>query len=149
MSDVALDTNILVYFAGIVGADDDRRKIDIIANLMGRLDGEERIIIPTQVLGECYNVFSRSGQSREDALSLINGLADRYPVFGGGPETMMQALKLTAEHKLQIWDALILVSASEAGCTTLLSEDMQDGFAWRSITILNPLSERAEKLLFG
>jgi predicted nucleic acid-binding protein len=149
LSDIALDTNILVYFAGIIHSGDDRQKIGTITELMARLDSEDRIVIPTQILGECYNVFTRSGQSREDALLLIEGFSLRYPIIGCRPETMMEALKLATQHRLQIWDALILASASEAGCRVLLSEDMQDGFQWRSIEVLNPLADRTERLLFG
>ncbi|WP_252263399.1 hypothetical protein [Paracidobacterium acidisoli] len=38
----------------------------------------------------------------------------------------------------QIYDALVIAAALEAGCTTLYSEDMQDGQKIDGLTIRNP-----------
>jgi predicted nucleic acid-binding protein len=38
----------------------------------------------------------------------------------------------------RIYDSVILAAAIEAGCTMLLSEDMQDGQHVGSLTIRNP-----------
>jgi predicted nucleic acid-binding protein len=35
-------------------------------------------------------------------------------------------------------DAIILAAAVEARCDLLLSEDLQDGFAWRGVVVTNP-----------
>ena len=50
-------------------------------------------------------------------------------------------------HNLAIWDAIILAAAAEAGCRMLLSEDMQDGFTWGGVTIVNPFAPQPHKLL--
>jgi predicted nucleic acid-binding protein len=42
---------------------------------------------------------------------------------------------------LSWWDSLIISSALDCEATTLLSEDMQDGLAIRSLEILNPFSQ--------
>jgi predicted nucleic acid-binding protein len=149
LSDVALDTNVLAYFTGVIGSEADRPKVSLVSNLLDRLDAAERIAIPSQVLGECFNVLCRSGRGREEAMNTVTRFAGRYPVVGGGYSTMTEALSLAVQHNLQIWDALILASASEAGCSILLSEDMQDGFCWRGVTIINPFGDRAETALFG
>jgi predicted nucleic acid-binding protein len=62
---------------------------------------------------------------------------------------MMKASDLVADHQFAIWDAVILASASEAGCRLLLSEDMQDGFTWGGVTIANPFAPEPHKLLRG
>jgi predicted nucleic acid-binding protein len=36
------------------------------------------------------------------------------------------------------WDALIVAAAQVAGCTYLLSEDMQDGQHYGAVTVVNP-----------
>jgi hypothetical protein len=48
---------------------------------------------------------------------------------------------------LAIWDAIILAAASEAGCRVLLSEDMQEGFTWGGVTIINPFAFSPHRLL--
>ena len=38
-----------------------------------------------------------------------------------------------------MFDALLLATAREAGCTVLLSEDMQDGAEFDGVVVRNPL----------
>ena len=40
----------------------------------------------------------------------------------------------------QIGDALIVSVCAESKCRVLLSEDMQHGFAWGGVTIVNPFT---------
>jgi predicted nucleic acid-binding protein len=61
---------------------------------------------------------------------------------------MLAAVDLAAEHRISIWDAVILGCAAEASCRVLFSEDMQHGFIWRGLTVINPFSER-DPLLEG
>ena len=37
--------------------------------------------------------------------------------------------------------------AAEGGCRLLLSEDLQDGFSWRGVTIANPFAASRHPLL--
>lgn len=57
------------------------------------------------------------------------------------------ATTLAADHGLTIWDAVILAVAAEAECRLLLSEDMQHGFLWRGVTIVNPFAGDPHPLL--
>ena len=59
------------------------------------------------------------------------------------------ATTLAADHGLTIWDAMILTVADEAGCRLLLSEDMQHGFTWRGVTIVNPFTSDLYPLLMA
>ena len=61
--------------------------------------------------------------------------------------TMLQAIALATEHGLQIWNAVILAAAAEARASLLLSEDMQDGFTWRGVTVANPFATTPHPLL--
>jgi hypothetical protein len=60
---------------------------------------------------------------------------------------MLLAADLAADHQLGIWDSVILATASQAGCRLLLSEDMQDGFTWGGVTVVNPFSETTSAML--
>jgi predicted nucleic acid-binding protein len=66
--------------------------------------------------------------------------ATTHAVFG-------TALDLAADHQLQMFDAIILAASAEAGCRMLLSEDMQDGFVWRGVTVVNPFADPLHPLL--
>jgi len=57
------------------------------------------------------------------------------------------ALYLAADHGLQIWDALILSVAADNRCRLLLSEDWQNGYIWRGVTVVNPFAVPRSPLL--
>jgi predicted nucleic acid-binding protein len=57
-------------------------------------------------------------------------------------ETHQIALGIAKRHKYHIYGALVIASALEASCTTLYSEDLQDGQAIGGLTIRNPFRKR-------
>jgi len=140
---IALDTNILVYAEG--GNDPERRRI-----ALDVLDAfpEESVFLPTQVLGELFNVLTRkAGWSREAARDAVLAWRDSMPVIDTSVSTLMAATDLSVDHEFRIWDAVILAAAAEAGCRLLLSEDMHDGFTWRGVTVTNPFASSCHPLL--
>lgn len=52
-------------------------------------------------------------------------------------DILARAADLAVRNKLAIWDCIILATAAQAGCQLLLSEDMQDGFAWGGLVVAN------------
>ena len=72
---------------------------------------------------------------------------DAFPVIETSAEVMLAAADLATDHELRIWDAVILSAAGEAGCRLLLSEDLQDGFTWKGVTVTNPFSTPKHELL--
>ncbi len=140
---LALDTNVLVYAEGVNGTDQQDRA----AELMVALSGADRII-PVQALAELFNVLTRkAGWSASDALMQVMKWRDFAEPVETSETVLDAALHLSSIHKLRIWDALILAAAAEAGCRLLLSEDMQDGFTWRGVTVVNPFAEPRSPLL--
>jgi predicted nucleic acid-binding protein len=140
---IALDTNVLAYAEGINGA--ERR--DIALNLIRRLP-QEATVVPVQVLGELFNVLVRKGgKSRGDARDALLSWRDTFPVVETSPEVMLAAADLAKDHHLGIWDAVILSAASQARCRLLLSEDLQEGFTWTGVTVVNPFSLPRHALL--
>ncbi len=140
---VAFDTNLLAYAEGINGS--ERREAAL--SLIRRLP-HEAAIIPVQVLGELFNVLVRKGgKSRSDARNALLSWRDTFPVIETSPEIMLAAADLATDHQLSIWDAIILSAASQAGCRLLLSEDLQDGFTWGGVTVVNPFSAPRHLLL--
>lgn len=59
---------------------------------------------------------------------------------------MVAAADLSTDHRFSIWDAVIL-SAAAQGCRLLLSEDLQDGFTWGGVTVVNPFASPRHTLL--
>jgi len=51
---------------------------------------------------------------------------------------MPEAMKIATSHRLGLWDSVMLAAAAQAECRLLLSENMQDGFTWRGVSVRNP-----------
>jgi len=140
---IALDTNILAYAEGI----GDQARKDATLSLLQRIPADD-ILLPAQTLGELYRVMTGKalrdrGNSREAILSW----ADAYPVADSTWSAFQSALDLNADHGFQIWDALILSVAVENKCRMLLSEDLQHGFIWRGLSVVNPYADPVHPLL--
>ena len=140
---VALDTNILVYAEGVTGEVRTAQAIELIDSIPS-----EVIVIPTQVLGELFNVMVRkSGVSRSDARLAILGWTTSYTVSSVSEGTFLAAIDLATVHQFTIWDAIIVATAANAGCQVLLSEDMHHGFTWNDVTVVNPFASPRHPLL--
>lgn len=48
------------------------------------------------------------------------------------------ARRLSAQHSISFYDALIVAAALESGCTELLTEDLQTGRRFGGLAVLNP-----------
>ncbi|QOT71722.1 PIN domain-containing protein [Sphingobium fuliginis] len=141
MTRVALDTNILAYLAGVSRDARDDAKIERVRNLIGRLSEGVSLVAPTQTLGELFVVLRRGGASAEEARAILLEFAQAFGSSASETRTALAAADLVVDHRLQFWDALIVTAAAEAGCALLLSEDMQDGFLTRGLTVVNPLRD--------
>lgn len=140
---IALDTNVLAYAEGI--GDQTRRDTSLL--LLEHLPAND-VLLPAQTLGELYRVLTgkvrrNPGKSREAILSW----ADSYDVADSSWAAFQSALDLGVDHGLQIWDALILAVAAEHSCRLLLSEDLQHGFTWRGVSVVNPYADTIHPLL--
>ena len=137
---IAFDSNILAYLAGVDRGAGDSDKIFAARALLADLAGRATLIAPIQALGELFVVLLRAGAEREAARAILLRLRGTFSEVDTSDRTFLSALDLVVAHKLQFWDALILSAAADAGCTMLLSEDMQNGFVWRGVSVVNPLT---------
>jgi hypothetical protein len=60
---------------------------------------------------------------------------------------IVAAADLASDHRLGIWDSLMVAVAAEGDCRLLLSEDTQDGFSWRRVPVVNPFAPKRHPLL--
>ena len=131
---IALDTNVLAYAEGVNGALLRDQTLDLIQRLpVGS------VVIPVQALGELFNVLVRKAKRRPArAQGAVLSWRDAYSIVETSATVMINATDLAADHGLTIWDSVILSASAEAACRLLLSEDLQDGFTWRGVTVCNP-----------
>ncbi len=139
---IALDTNVLAYGEGI----GDQRRRDITLDFLELLPVND-ILLPAQALGELYRVLTgKVLRPAEKVRNAILSWADTYFVADSSWSAFQSAMDLAVDHKLQIWDALIIAVAVEHKCRILLSEDMQDGFTWHGLSVVNPYTDMVNPL---
>jgi predicted nucleic acid-binding protein len=133
---VALDTNILIYAEGL----NDEAKARTVRTLLDRIP-LGAVHVPMQVCAELHRALTRKfgwpAQRAELAVRSWGRAAQVTPV---SPDSFSEALSLTTNHQLQIFDAMILTTAASDRCQVLMSEDMHHGFAWRGGTVVNPFT---------
>lgn len=142
---LALDTNVLVYAEGVGDARRCTLAIDLVEHLAGI---EADAILPAQVLGELFRVLTgKAGRPATAARESVLAWADAFETADSPWTAFQAAFDLAADHGLSLWDALILSVAAEQGCRLLLSEDFQEGFTWRGVTVVNPFAEAVSPML--
>lgn len=132
MSDKAfVDTNVLIY-AAIRNDPRSERAEQLLA--------VERVI-SVQVLNEFVSVARRRYQMPWNALKVA---LQWIRILCPNPvpltiDTHDEAVRIAEQYGYKIYDSLILAAALDAGCSTVYSEDLQDGqVIERKLTIRNP-----------
>ena len=86
-------------------------------------------VLSLQVLNEFVSVARRKILM---SWSDVTQALDAFRILCPSPlpitvETQESALRIAARHDYNIYDALVIAAAPEAGCATLYSEDLNDG----------------------
>jgi predicted nucleic acid-binding protein len=134
-TDVFLDTNVLVYAFIARSADPPDPRTQVAQNLLMR-GGK----ISVQVLNEFGDVAARKFQISwaviSEMMSAVRVLCGE--VISLSEQTTGSAIAFSQRHRFRLHDSLILASAVEAGCSILLTEDLQHGQTIEGIRIENP-----------
>jgi predicted nucleic acid-binding protein len=135
---VFLDTNILVY------ANDhrDRHKQAIAAKVLTDCIGQRRGVISTQVLQEFAAVALYKLHQDVDFIARRLLQFESMEVVQLTPMLIRRALEFHGLHRVNFWDAAILVAAEAARCTRLWSEDFAPGSTYGLLRVENPLAEK-------
>ena len=142
---VALDTNVLAYAEGL----GDEVRCNAALQLVEQLSVAS-VVLPAQTLGELMRVLTgKARRSSTAARDAVLGWADSFEVADSSWTAFQAALDLVVDHQLPMWDALVLAVAAENRCRLLLSEDFQNGFTWRGVTVADPFAAQRSPLLDG
>ena len=130
-----VDTNILLY--AVCPGSHERAKAEKARDILRRDD----LALSVQVLQEFYVQATRPTRtqplSHADATALI-ALWLRFHVVELSVPLMQTALRLKDRYQTSYWDASILAAADTAGCTDLLSEDLNPGQSYAAVRVINP-----------
>ena len=130
-----LDTNVFIYLFD----DTDAHKRSVAERLVSDALASGRSVVGFQVVQEALNVITRKlGASTDDARRFLEAVLDPLWHIGPSSELYASAIDLRGRFGFSFYDALIVASALAAGCTRLLSEDLQHGQRVGDLTIIDP-----------
>jgi predicted nucleic acid-binding protein len=130
------DSNVLIYT--MVSGDSRRERTQQLVAQGG--------VISVQVLNEFVAVARRKMRMPwQDVIEALDAVRVLFPLpVSITLDTHEAALKIARQYGFAIYDAQIAASALEANCSTLYSEDLQDGqIVNGQMTIRNPFGHRA------
>lgn len=131
-----VDTNILIYSLDA----NDEVKHRSAENVLVQLWTSGLGVLSSQVLQEFYNVATcklRPALTPPQARQVINDYSD-WCLVDTDPLLIISASRLSEQHSINFWDALIVEAALRAGADELVTEDLQHGRRFGKLTLRNP-----------
>lgn len=132
---VFVDSNIWIY----AFFPSDRDQYVRIMAFLKKLFREKQVVVSFQVINEVCFYLKKNGFPEPKLKKIIAAFSKRCEVTEFSRIVLETASDLRKKHSFSYWDSLITASAISAGCTTLYSEDMQDGRIIEAMHIKNPL----------
>ena len=131
-----VDTNVLVYAEDPAAGEKHAGAVRLIGRLALDLSGA----LSTQVLAEFYSaVTAKLRMSSVEAEEVIRRLST-WTLHRPDHLSILRAIELHRRYKIQWWDALVVNSALELGCSVLWTEDLRHGQRVGSLTVRNPFA---------
>lgn len=97
-----------------------------------------------QSISEFYVVVTRKGMMpAAEARSVAETMIDLFRTAAPSAAAARTALAQAAAGRASYWDALLIATAAEVGCTAILTEDLADGTTLNGVHIINPFGERS------
>jgi predicted nucleic acid-binding protein len=131
---VFLDTNILIQALDKT----DRRKMKIARQLLREAAENNRGVISTQVLQEFYVAATKKlGIDPLSAKELLHQFQNLETIVVS-QNLITEAIDCSILNRISFWDSLIVAAAESAECSTIWTEDLNDGQIIRGVQIKNP-----------
>ena len=128
------DTNVLVYSDDKASPAKQRRALDLLAEHRRSGTG----VVSLQVLQEYFVTITRKLRVDAHIARRKVELLAEFDVATPEVADILAAIDLHRLHGFSFWDALVVRAAKQAGCTVLLSEDLQEAREIDGIRIVNP-----------
>jgi predicted nucleic acid-binding protein len=138
-----VDTNILVYAHDRSARSKHERSLGLIEELWENHLG----CLSIQVMQEFYVVTTQKINKpldRETATRILRNLT-QWHIHAPIADDVLGAIGLQQQYELSFWDAMVLWSAQQLGCSTLWSEDLSEGQEYGDLRVLNPFTVGQEQ----
>lgn len=138
-----LDTNVLIYAL-------DRKsggKHETAAAIVDRA-ADCDCVLTVQALSEFFVAATRKGiLPRPHAATQVRDWLELFPTRAASGRAVAEALAASERGRWSYWDALLLATAGEAGCSLVISEDMHDGARLGDVSVLDPFAAKSSAAL--
>jgi predicted nucleic acid-binding protein len=128
------DTNVLIYSDDKSSPSKRRRALELLAQHRRAGTG----VVSLQILQEYFVTVTRKLHVDTRIARRKVELLAEFDVAEPTVLDVLAAIDLHWLHSLSFWDALVLQSATQAGCGIVFSEDMQHGRTLNGLRIVNP-----------
>ena len=133
---VFFDTNVLVYCTDTTAP----KKQSIARALVTQASATGDAVVSTQVLIELFNVLTRKQQMPPAHAKALVMAYMHWSVVPSDAALVTAAIETSMQHRLSIWDAMVVEAARRSNAQTLYTEDLTDGQRFDSLTVVNPFS---------
>ena len=135
-----IDTNVFVYCFDERWPEKQERANALVSHALQSGNG----VISWQVIQEFLNVSTRKfvtrlepGDAKQYLDKVLHPLCHVFPDL----DLYRKALEVSGETDYSFYDALIIVSALQGGCSILYTEDLHSGHIIEKIEVVNPFKQ--------
>jgi len=128
------DTNILVYSDD----EDEPRKRGIAMGLLKQHGRQRSGVVSLQVLQEYFVTVTKKLKMEATRAKGKVELLAALDVVAPDLRDILAAIDLHRLHGFSYWDALVIQTAKQGGCSVVYSEDWQHGQQIDGIRVINP-----------
>jgi predicted nucleic acid-binding protein len=137
-----VDTNVLVYAHDRSAGSKHKRALGLIEELWENHLG----CLSIQVMQEFYVVTTQKitkPLEQETATRIIRNLT-QWHLHAPIAEDVLGAIGIQRRYEVSFWDAMIIWSAQQLGCSILWSEDLSEGQEYGDLRVLNPFTAKVD-----
>lgn len=134
-----LDTNILIYAVDASAGPKHQQAVEIVDRSI-----ERPCILTLQALAEfVFAVTRKALVPRREAVAQARDWLQAFPTAAADARALDAAYAAVEQGRFALFDALLLATARQAGCTVAFSEDMHDGADLGGIIVRQPFVDGA------
>ena len=139
----SLVTNILVYAVDRDGGERHR----LCMELVGRAARRD-CVLAVQALAEFFHATTRKNLlGASEAGRFVRDWLEVFEVASADSGALAEAMAAVDEHRFSFRDAMLWATARQAGCSVLVSEDMQHGRRLGGVEFVNPFAPDAPMVM--
>ena len=131
---VFIDTNVWVY--ALSAQNHAKKKVAV--DLIAKSYREDVICVSSQVLKEFANfAFKKTAKSAVEINAMLAKIGS-YTFVADTRELIADGVVGKETWQVGFYDALMIAAANKAGCSTIFTENLNNGQKYGNVTVVNP-----------